>query len=54
MVALCMFERREDARKVCEVLKGELYLGLAHIHFIVVGSTSPKPVTLLAPILSFP
>ncbi len=29
MGALCKIERREDARKVCEVLKGELYLGLS-------------------------
>ncbi len=31
VVALCKIERREYARKVCEVLKGELYLGLARI-----------------------
>ena len=31
VVALCKIERREDARKVCEVLKGELYYGLAHM-----------------------
>ncbi len=31
VVALCKIERREDARKVCEVLKGELYYGWAHM-----------------------
>ena len=31
VVALCKIERREGARKVCEVVKGELYLGLPNM-----------------------
>ncbi len=34
VVALCIIERREDAMKVCEVLKGEPYLEFAQTYMV--------------------